>query len=60
MGEKPRRAVEINQFPGLVTDTDRHDLPNGAAQVQVNVTSSTGNELNVRRGFRQVNFEVDS
>lgn len=54
---KPLDQVSIRDFPGLVTNMDPDDIKMGAAQVQVNVTSSRPAALEVRPGFRVVSFE---
>lgn len=56
-GDKPRAAVEMTDFPGLVLDVEPHDLPPGAAVTQVNVTSENIGSLTSRKGFVVLNFE---
>lgn len=48
----------IRDFPGLVTNADPNDLPQGSAKVQVNVTATIYGEFRVRGGFRTVKFEA--
>lgn len=57
MGLKPLDRVEIRDFPGLVLNIDPTDLKAGAAEEQVNITSSRPATLEVRPGFRVVRFE---
>lgn len=59
MGLAPRTSVELMDFPGLVTDVDPIDFEPGMAQDQVNAVSIVRGELQVRRGYRQVQFEND-
>ena len=53
----PKSSVEIKDFPGLINNMDERDLPDGAAAVQVNVTSHKMAELSTRPGYRVVTFE---
>lgn len=57
MGMEPRSEVTIKDFPGLITDADDLDVPPGAADEQVNITSLKVGELSVRAGLREVTFE---
>ena len=57
MGLPTKQSVELRDFPGLVTNLDPHDLPPGAAQVQINVVSIVSGELQVRLGIKEVTFE---
>jgi hypothetical protein len=52
--------VEIKDFPGLITNMDPDDLPPGAAQVQINVTSERAAALEVRGGYLAVTFEDET
>jgi hypothetical protein len=52
-------AVPIRDFPGLVSNADAHDIPPGAAQVQVNATGQRPGELAVRPGFRRLRFDEE-
>lgn len=47
----------MQDFGGLINNHDPRDLPPGAAQVQTNINSRTGGELEVRRGLREVTFD---
>lgn len=53
----PDDIVLIRDFPGLVTNADPNDLPEGAAKVQTNVTATIFGELRARGGYRAVKFE---
>lgn len=59
MAEKPKQRVEIRDFPGLIIDTDPHDLPPGAAADQRNAVSTDQGQLKSRLGYRKVCFEDD-
>lgn len=59
-GERAKRAkarVPIRDFPGLMLNVDPDDMPPGAAAEQVNMASSRIGELELRPGYRPVNFE---
>jgi hypothetical protein len=49
--------VEIRDFPGYINNLDSMDLPPGAGQTQVNVTSQIQGKLTVRKGYQIVKFE---
>lgn len=55
-----RTRTDIGDFPGLISNADPMDIPNGAAQVQVNLTSRVFGELRTRRGFRDAQFESET
>ena len=57
INEPPKAQAEIRQFVGLVTNRDQHDTADGAARVQVNVTVTKPDQLDVRKGYRVVQFE---
>jgi hypothetical protein len=57
MPEPAENRFEIRDFPGLVQQSDVHDLPAGGAREQTNLESSTPGQLNVRAGYRVVTFE---
>lgn len=59
MAQPARPTVEINDFPGMLSNIDARDLPNGAAESQVNVTSVVAGELRSRLGMREVTFESE-
>lgn len=54
--DEPATKVEIRDWQGLITKTDRRDLPPGAGQIQVNLASTVTGELTVRRGLLPVRF----
>lgn len=58
MSEQARDGVRATDFPGLVNNADARDLPPGTAELQVNLLSRIMGELTVRRGVREVTFEV--
>lgn len=54
----PSKGQEVQtDFAGMVSNVDRHDLPGGAAAVQVNITCVKEAQLTARSGFRVVTFE---
>lgn len=57
MAQQPKDAVEINDFLGLVSNFDEHDLPAGAALDQVNAAIIRQAELQIRRGYKELTFE---
>jgi len=57
MSVPARSTVELRDFPGLITNADRYDLPEGAGQVQVNLCSFVMGEMQVRQGIRELVFE---
>jgi hypothetical protein len=56
-GKVPQASIEMTDFPGMIDNQDRLDLPPGTADEQVNATCVTVGELQVRLGMRQVTFE---
>jgi hypothetical protein len=54
---KPLVRTEIRDFAGLVTNIDPADVRPGTAREQVNVTSARPATLEVRPGYRVVQFE---
>ncbi len=54
---KPESGVTVREFPGMSTKIDRHDLPTGMSQVQVNMQSYFDGKMTVRSGYRVVKFE---
>lgn len=59
MGQPARTAVDIRDFPGMMTNVDANDTPPGASAEQVNATSQKEASLTVRGGLRLVSFEED-
>ena len=57
MSDRPRKSVEIREFPGLVSNLDPNDIPPGYGTVQTNVTCVVEAEMNTRGGYRVVSFE---
>ena len=55
--EKPAARVAIRDWPGLVTTSDRKDIPPGAGQTQINLQSERPGEMRVRRGLKRVRFD---
>ena len=59
MGEKPQTEVAIRDFAGMVSNTDPRDLQPGQSQVQINATTRRKGELVIRRGYREIAFDVE-
>ncbi len=59
MPEPARPVVVMMDFPGMFTNIDPRDLPDGGAEEQVNATSVRLGELSVRLGIREVTFQED-
>jgi hypothetical protein len=59
MAEHALDGVELRDFPGMINNADRLDMPPGAAELQLNACSLKAGELTVRQGWRQVTFESD-
>lgn len=58
MSDEPvKNVVQMRDFPGLVVNADPHDIPDGAAVIQVNVTSENPGMLQTRMGIRNCVFE---
>lgn len=57
MGQPARVTLELNDFPGLVTNMDDHEIPEGAGQIQTNAVCLKVSQLAVRKGYREVVFE---
>ncbi len=59
MGVKADSAVSMAQFSGMFSNIDPVDLQPGQSEVQVNVMILRPGELTVRRGLRELTFDVD-
>lgn len=57
MADIARPSVQIVDFDGLMENVDPRDVPDGAAEEQVNATCFRFGELSVRNGLREVTFE---
>lgn len=55
--KRERVSVKITEFYGVVDSAGAEDLPNGAAQKQVNVASRKLGLLQTRRGYLPVTFD---
>jgi len=55
--EMPKSAVNLDDFPGLIDNTDPLNIPPGAAQVQINCASYKIGELIIRAGMRPIKFD---
>ena len=51
------QTAAMRDFPGLVLNADPRELPPGAGQQQLNVTSQQIGRLESRRGVRVVTFD---
>ena len=58
MLDRPRKSVEIREFPGLISNMDPNDMPPGYGIVQTNVTCVVEAEMDTRAGYRVVSFET--
>lgn len=56
--KRPRGQVAIRDFPGLMTNVDPLDIPDGSAREQSNLVSSKPGELRVRPGATLVTFDT--
>jgi hypothetical protein len=59
MAEPAQVQLVVKDFPGLMDNVDPHDIPPGAAEVQINACSFVTGELRVRLGLKTVKFEND-
>lgn len=50
-------AQAIRDWSGQISNADPHDLPVGAAQVQINCFQLRTGELRVRRGLRTATLD---
>ena len=57
MPELSQHGRVIKDFPGLILDTDLHDLPDGSTDLQLNCTSEDEGILRSRHGYVLVKFE---
>jgi hypothetical protein len=55
----PREALMIRDFQGVITNMSSEDLPEGAAEVQVNVTGVRAGELRTRGGLKEITFDSE-
>lgn len=56
-GKVPQASIVMVDFPGMIDNMDRLDIPAGAADEQINATCVVIGEMQVRLGMRQVTFE---
>ena len=54
--DAPRQIVAIDQWRGLYTNADPHDLHPGASAEQTNIEIRSPGVLQVRKGIRPVTF----
>lgn len=59
MGQPADTEVNAVVFGGMVSNLDSRDLEPGQAQVQVNVNSVKPGQLAIRKGFRELIFDVE-
>ena len=57
MPRPPDNMVQITDFTGIVANADHRDVPEGAAEDQVNACSIVAGELRVRHGILALTFE---
>ena len=53
MADAPKSSVDVNKWPGLMSNVDPHNLPAGAAQEQVNIQSLVPGQADVRKGIQK-------
>lgn len=58
MAREERNLLVIDNFPGMIDAADPNDLPPGAAQVQINLSSAKPGELRTRGGYLPVTFQA--
>lgn len=59
MPQPPKDGVEVRDFPGLITNIGGDALPDGAAEVQVNVTGVKAGELRSRPALVELTFDSE-
>lgn len=57
MADQPKQRLELSDYPGLMVYTDEGTTPPGAAVEQTNMTALVVGQLQVRRGYKLVQFE---
>lgn len=57
MADTAKQVVRLSDYPGLMVYTDEGTTPPGAAVEQTNVTALVIGQLQVRRGYKIVQFE---
>lgn len=57
MGQPAKATEKLEDFLGLITNIDHHDLPNGAGEIQTNMVCLSMGQLVSRKGYREVIFE---
>jgi len=57
MAMPPHTSANLSDFPGFIDNIDPRDVPDGAAELQVNACSIIMGELTIRRGLQEVTFE---
>ena len=57
MAREVSNRTVIRDFPGEQDDFDPMDIPEGAAQTQLNLASKTAGQLESRRGFRFAGYD---
>jgi hypothetical protein len=59
MGQPYKSSVEHVEFAGMTSNVDKHDIPAGGAQMQVNINIVQPGTLRVRGGLREVTFDTE-
>lgn len=57
MAEQTKARLEIRDFPGMITAADPDDIPDGAAEEQINLVSLVPGQMQTRAGYRLVSFD---
>ena len=57
MPRPPRTAATANDFPGMFGNFDPRDIPDGAAEEQINLVCIVIGEIRSRLGIIEVEFD---
>lgn len=60
MAPTSKQYIELDDFPGLVTNLDGSSIPPAAASIQLNLLPNRVGELTGRPGLAVVSFEDDA
>lgn len=58
LSKVPDSVLIIQDFIGMTSNADPHDLKPGASPLQINATAQRPGEVRVRGGFKFVTFEA--
>ncbi len=57
---EPMPGSEFRDFPGIILQSDAHDMPNGGGRDQVNVRSDAVGQMAPRDGMLPVSFDYSA